>query len=374
MPRRADAAEQIGRRIAAELDARGLGRAEAVVAVGRNSIELRQLQLPPAPDEDLPDLVRFQATREFNELDDKWLLDFVPIDGSADSPRTVLATAIAPAVLAQIEAVCEHAGLKMRRLLLRPCEAALLLDGEKSIPRGQAVLLVNPLGVEADLTAVVDGTAVFLRTTRISSDPPPLQALLAEIRLTMAAASNQLGGRKIESIVLCGEQQPDLDLAHAIETELGDSRRTFRSLRRREARPRAGRIAAGTPGPVRAAGGHVAGRAEAVEACGRFPPSPPPCGSRRSPQEMDDRRGSRGHAPLGLADLLPHRSLPVGRRGRRIVGTGKRPGPEDRAREEDPGQRGRNRQVGRRGRDLARSHLCAWSKASRRRKTRSWAN
>ena len=173
----ADAAEQIGRKIAAELDARGLARSETVVAVGRNNIELRQLQLPPAPDDDLPDMVRFQASREFNELDDKWLLDFVPIDGSAETPRTVLATAIAPAVLKQIEAVCEHAGLTMRRLLLRPCEAALLLEGQKSIPSGQVVLLVDPLGVEADLTAVVDGTAVFLRTTRFSSDPPPLQAL-----------------------------------------------------------------------------------------------------------------------------------------------------------------------------------------------------
>ena len=226
-PSAADTAEQIGKRIASELDARGLGRAEAVVAVGRNSIELRQLQLPPAPDDELPDMVRFQATREFNELDDKWLLDFVPIEGSADSPRTVLATAIAPSILKQIEAVCQHAGLKMLRLLLRPCEAALLLEAEKSIPKGQVVLLVNPLGVEADLTAAVDGKAVFLRTTRIASDPPPLQALLAEIRLTMAAASNQLGGRRIESIVLCGEPRPDLDLARAIEAELAIHVETF---------------------------------------------------------------------------------------------------------------------------------------------------
>jgi Tfp pilus assembly PilM family ATPase len=216
-----NAAEQIGRRIATELDDRGLGRGEVVVAVGRNNIELRQLQLPPAPDEDLPDMVRFQATREFNELDDKWLLDFIPIEGSESTPRTVLATAIAPAVLGQIEAVCEHAGLKMRRLLLRPCEAASLLESEKSIPRGQSALLVCPLGGEADLTAVIDGVAVFLRTTRIASDPPPLQAMLAEIRLTMAAASNQLGGRRIESIVLCGHQQVHLDLARSIETELG---------------------------------------------------------------------------------------------------------------------------------------------------------
>ena len=110
----------IGQRIAAELDRRDIGRPNALVAVGRTSIELRQLQLPPAPDEDLPDMVRFQAAREFNEFDEHWLLDFVPIDQGADGPRTVLATAIAPAVIRQIEGVCEAAGLKMQRLLLRP--------------------------------------------------------------------------------------------------------------------------------------------------------------------------------------------------------------------------------------------------------------
>ncbi len=219
----ADAAQHFGQRIAAELDARGIGRPETIVAVGRSSIELRQLQLPPAPDADLPDMVRFQATREFNELDDKWLLDFVPIEGSATTPRTVLATAIAPAILKQIEAVCGHAGLKMRRLLLRPCEAASLLVGEKSVPRGQVVLFIDPLGMEADLTAVLDGVAVFMRTTRVNGDPPPFQALLSEIRLTMAAASNQIGGRKIQSILLCGKSQAHLDLARKIEAELGIS-------------------------------------------------------------------------------------------------------------------------------------------------------
>jgi Tfp pilus assembly PilM family ATPase len=216
-----ETAARIGQRIAAELQTRGLAPSDAVVAVGRNSIELRQLQLPPAADEDLPDLVRFQAMREFNEMDDAWRLDFVPIEGPAGAPRTVLATAIAPSVLAQFEGVCRHAGLKMRRLLLRPCEAALLLKREESIPRGQAALLVDFLASEAELTAAVDGTAVFLHTARLSGDPPPVPALLAEIRLTMAAAFNQLGGRRIETIVLCGLPQSHLELARALEDELG---------------------------------------------------------------------------------------------------------------------------------------------------------
>jgi Tfp pilus assembly PilM family ATPase len=213
-------AEQIGRRIASELETRGLARSDAVVAVGRSSIELRQLQLPPAAEDDLPDLVRFQAMREFNEFDDRWQLDFLPIEGSAESARTVLATAIGPAAFEQCKAVCDHAGLKMRRLLLRPCEAALLLKNERSGPRGKLALLVNLLEAEAELTAVLDGTAVFLHTARTGGEAPLAQALLAAIRLTIAAVPNQLGGRRIESIVICGTEPSHKELARTIETEL----------------------------------------------------------------------------------------------------------------------------------------------------------
>jgi len=82
-------------------------------------------------------------------------------------------------------------------------------------------LLIDLLAEEADLTAVVDGKAVFLRTTRFGGDPPPVPALLAEIRLTMAAVQNQLGGRKVQSIVLCGRDSVHADLAKRIEAELG---------------------------------------------------------------------------------------------------------------------------------------------------------
>ena len=52
--------QRVGRRIAEELDARGIWRPPTLVAVGRGSIECRQLQLPPAPDEELPEMVHFR--------------------------------------------------------------------------------------------------------------------------------------------------------------------------------------------------------------------------------------------------------------------------------------------------------------------------
>ena len=54
--------------LAEALQRRGLAKAEAIVLIGRAAVELKQLQLPPAPDDELPDMVRFLAQREFHAL------------------------------------------------------------------------------------------------------------------------------------------------------------------------------------------------------------------------------------------------------------------------------------------------------------------
>jgi Tfp pilus assembly PilM family ATPase len=213
-----DSPEDIGARIAKELDAKSCGRPEALVSVGRTRIELRQFTVPPAAEDDLPDLVRFQAAREFNELDDQWRLDFMPIETAGDGPKVVLATAIAPAEIAAIEKVCERAGLVLRRVLLRPCETASLLSASAD---KSPQLLIELFAGEVDLTVVSGDTTVFLRTTRFAGERPPLPALIAEIRLTLAAARNQLGGEKIDSLVLCGREPADEQLADCVKTELG---------------------------------------------------------------------------------------------------------------------------------------------------------
>ena len=86
--------------------------------------------------------------------------------------------------------------------------------------KGELRLLVDLLSDEVDLTVVCDGKAVFLRTMRLGGGSPSLPALLAEIRLTMAAVQSQLAGRKVEAIVLCGQDEIHADLARSVEAEL----------------------------------------------------------------------------------------------------------------------------------------------------------
>ena len=101
----------VGQTIADALSARRIGRATTLVAVGRASIELKLLSLPEAPDDELPEMVRFQALREFTTISDDWPLDFVKIPADDQQSGGVLAVAISPELVAQIGATCETAGL-----------------------------------------------------------------------------------------------------------------------------------------------------------------------------------------------------------------------------------------------------------------------
>ncbi len=222
----------VGGQIAAAMSGRGIGRLDTLVAVGRASIELRQLSLPPAPDDELPELVRFQAMREFNEFDEDWLLDFVPLDeGQEEEARSVLAAAIGPELVRQLQQTCQKAGLTPQRLILRPCAAASLLGRTEAAESTPPKLLVDLLADEADLTVMIDRKVVFLRTTRLSGDPlgDPDQrpALLGEIRRTIAAAENQLGGQRIETVALCGSGEQHAAMAQWIEKQLGTPTSVF---------------------------------------------------------------------------------------------------------------------------------------------------
>src|SRR5687768_6712438 len=111
-----------------------LRKTETLAVVGRPSIELKELSLPPAPDEDLPDMVRFQAMRDFKQLSDEAPLDFILLPAESEEHRNVLAAAISTDLLREIQSTCTQAGLDLEHLVLRPCAAASLLCRHQPAP------------------------------------------------------------------------------------------------------------------------------------------------------------------------------------------------------------------------------------------------
>lgn len=224
LPQRAEgstADADVGGAIAKALAEHGLQRVESLVAVGRASIELRFLSTPPVPVEELPDLVRFQALKQFTTLGDDWPLDFVPLGPTADGGTNVLAAAISTDLVEQIKKTCTAANITVSRLVLRPFAAAALVKDQ--LDDGKCRMIVDLLQDEADLTVLIGSQVIFPRTVRLPSVPEAealARALLNEGRRTMIAAQNQLGGRRVEEVVIFGDGQHHSTLKSLLEKEL----------------------------------------------------------------------------------------------------------------------------------------------------------
>ena len=215
-------AAEIGSLLGKELTARGVPKGDALVAVGRANLELRFLTTPPSPVEELPDLVRFLAMRQFTTLGDDWPLDFSPLGNTADGSTNVLATTIAPDIVNQIRAVCAAAGLTPLHLVLRPFAAAALV--RKSHQDQRCRMTVEVLGEDADLAVSIGPDVVYPRTVRLpSNEAPPevrLKALIGEIKRTIVAAANQLGGRRVEQLIIFGDARKFPELHNVVKHDL----------------------------------------------------------------------------------------------------------------------------------------------------------
>jgi len=215
---------ELGEKIARGMSERGIKRGPVLTAVPRSSVELKSLTLPPAPDEELPDLARFQGRREFHALSDDAVLDFIPLDSDPTKQRNILAAAITSESLAELKGVCLSALFPAERLVLRPAASASLLVRRLPGEAEQVRMLVDLQSEEVDLTVLVGARIVLTRTARLPKDlfasPESGRPLVSEIRRTIAAVANQLGGRRVESIALSGAGREFNELAAKIGSEL----------------------------------------------------------------------------------------------------------------------------------------------------------
>lgn len=217
----------VGKRLESALSARHINKAETLVAVGRSSIELRRLTLPPAPENEWPEIVRFQALPQFSNVGEDWPIDFFPLETDSGEGTSVLAATISPQLVKQISSTCQAAGLSPKRMVLRPCAAASLLI-HRSGPVAQRVrLFVDLLTDEADLTVLVEREIILMRTVRLpavhddeDNSDALVRSLNGEIRRTIASAQNQLGGERVGQVILCGDGDEHREMAKELSQRL----------------------------------------------------------------------------------------------------------------------------------------------------------
>jgi Tfp pilus assembly PilM family ATPase len=199
--------------------------------IARSKAELRNFSLPQASVDDLPDMVRFAAMRQFANLGDTWPIDFLVLpktpaksssgnDGSdvsksatasEDSSIEVLATSVPPSLVASLRRICSDAGVELAHLGLRPVStASLTIAPEKQIVAPEeTVLVIDVSPDEAELIVMERHQVVFIRTVRLSpsSDGSLPKLPAAEVKRTLIAAMNSRTGITVQRIILWGSHQ-----------------------------------------------------------------------------------------------------------------------------------------------------------------------
>src|SRR5438874_1153666 len=95
-----------------ELAKLGIVGGQALVALPRDEAVVKRLELPEAPDEELPVLVRFQAGAKSSAALDDLALDFIPLPKRGDVPgREVLMATVPKLTMDEIQMVCQKAGI-----------------------------------------------------------------------------------------------------------------------------------------------------------------------------------------------------------------------------------------------------------------------
>jgi len=205
-----------------------LAKADTVVILNRSDVEVRPMVFPPVPADELPALVKFQASKEFNHYEPNAPVDFFvtgklnnvsrstlfPAVKTSDNvpegaPKHLLASTLRLNTFQQIKTFCEARNLALRHIVLRPCAVAALWKQSEDYTPDRSVLLVELDKYETSQTVVFQGEPVFMRSPKIHrpqdvSTPDFAARLLAELKRTRIAARNEIQGNDVDEVLLCG--------------------------------------------------------------------------------------------------------------------------------------------------------------------------
>ena len=180
---------------------RGLEKTEVLIAIGRGKAELRDLELPEVPDDELPDMVRFQAIRSFASAGESATVDYL-VTSRENKKISMLAAAVGPGNLKEIQHICQVADLVTKRIALRPLAAASLYLASPAVAKKESdsseTVLIDLLPQEAEIVVARGRKVVFVRTVRLPANPQARSTALAgELRRSLMACGSSASPEKV---------------------------------------------------------------------------------------------------------------------------------------------------------------------------------
>ena len=196
--------------LTAEVAKEGLAKSDVVVVLCRSDVELRVLDVPPAPASELPAMVKFVAKNEFASLNDNWVLDFIRLSGDAKEAGKVLAAGLSPERKKRIEKTIESAGMRLKQIVFRPLAVANYLASQ--LTGDDMRVLIEHRQDNANIS-LFNGRAMFATRTFRLVGTDLNKNFEREIKRTVGVA--HVNADKLSEILLLGDNE--------LMTPLGES-------------------------------------------------------------------------------------------------------------------------------------------------------
>ncbi|SFI48308.1 hypothetical protein [Planctomicrobium piriforme] len=187
-------AVQAGEVIRAWLEREGIPRGKTVLVLPREAVVVRRLRLPMAPENDLPDLVRFQAATKTSAPMDSLILDYLPVQqrGTGDG-QDVITVTVDKDRLARMQAVCDAAGLTVEKVTLGALGIGKLVRAAQASDLGMAGpdMVVYQQDAQLEISIFDEGTLVFSHALQLPETltPESLKPLNSDLTRSLMALS-----------------------------------------------------------------------------------------------------------------------------------------------------------------------------------------
>ena len=200
----------------------GVTAKQAIVSLPREDAILRQLELPDAPDDDLPLLVSFQASTRSTTPLDQLVLDYVLLPRRVGSPqKDVLLASVPRTVVDPLRTTLAEANIELVSLTVGSFALAeLVAQGEAALrqPADQRSLLVQQDANRLEVVLLGQRGPLSSHIVRPPLDEtghPIVAKAAADVARVLVPAQPWLNDGRIDRIWLLGDahQWPGLDKA-----------------------------------------------------------------------------------------------------------------------------------------------------------------
>jgi len=229
----------IGEFLARTLREMRLGGPGVLMNVPRGQAVLKPLRLPGGLDEsELVGMVRYQAAKELPFSPAEAVIDFMVqgrCGGESSPPQTgagldVLAAAVRLEVLDHYRQIALAAGLKLRRLGLRPCSNMRCVEACTVQRKDGSLVVVHVTAEQTEIDVLVNGALAFSRSAVVKPAPgkpgdeqdvnKSVHAVVTEVARSLQSYQAVQRAGQIDAVVLAGRTGIEPKLAEELSRHL----------------------------------------------------------------------------------------------------------------------------------------------------------